>query len=249
MARFTVLHTINTIESKKKAVEWLKDRDYDTLFLDFPMEVEGFIKDIVLGAASKHILRQLNELGFIKGREEEYRYKISEPLLELVSQLSGSGVEVYCYIDPLAYSFNHDVANEAAALTLRAKRGKIDVNEWKELLMEQEHLEIKCAEREAKYLSKRAKRRNICLGAHREVKLFLENCGYEVSEVVIDKSLRPLDLLCDMIREEILDGYIVPDDKMEQLIKDHVRFSNLIVEKNYEEAYKIWREGHTHLSW
>lgn len=247
MVRFTILYAINTMDSKRKAAEWLKEREYDTLFLNFPMEVEGFIKDIALGAASGHILRQLKELGFIKGREDEHRYEVSKPLLELVSGLSGS--EVFCYIDPLSSPFYHEVSSEAAVLTAKAKRGKMDLREWKSLLREQAHLEIKCAQREGEYLAKRAKEENMCLSAPREVKTFLENRGYEVSEVLIDKSRRPLDVLCGMIKDEIMGGLRVPDEEVKHLINDHVMFSELIVEKNFDEAYKIWKESHTHLSY
>ncbi len=248
MASFTVLSTVNTMESKRKAAEWLKGKEYDTLFLDFSMEIEGFIKDIALGADSEHIVRQLKELELINGQDDEHTYLVSKPLLDLVSELGGSGVEIFCYIDPLARSFTHEAASMIMALTARAKLGKVDLSEWKDLFKDHVQLEIKSAEHEGKYLDKRAKEVNMCLDASSEVKTYLRNLGYDVSEVSIDESCKPLDVLRERIKDEFTKGIKVSDEEMMHFINDHLTFSELIVEKNYEEAYRIWKESHLHLS-
>lgn len=248
MASFTILSTVNTLDSKRKAAEWLKEKEYDTLFLDFPMEIEGFIKDIALGADSEHILKHLKDLELIKGPEDERIYRVSRPLLDLVSENGGSNVEVYCYLDPLSGSFDHEVASVIMALTARAKLGKVDLGEWRDLLRDQVQLEIKCADREGRYLDKRAKEVNMCLDASNEVKTYLRNLGYDVSEVSIDKSCKPLDILRGKVKEEFTKGVKVPDEEFSHFINDHLTFTELIIEKNYEEAYKIWKESHIHFS-
>ncbi len=249
MTHFTALSTTNTLGSKRKAARWLQEKEYDTLFLDFPKDMEGFIKDIALGASSEHIIKQIKDLGLIKDKEEKHLYTVTRPILEVVHGLTGSNVEVFCYIEPISYSFSYEVANEVAKLLVKAKNDDFDPKVWKDLLREQAQLEINCAEREAGYITKRAKDENIILDAPREIKTFIRKQGHDVEEVVIDRSFKPLDNLCDMIKDEILIGKKVSDYQIKHLIMDHAKFSRLILDKDVEQAYKIWKESHTHVHW
>ncbi len=245
MAKITVLRTVNTWESRERAAEWLAQNKFDTFFLDLPMDLEGFIKDILLGADCKHMIQHMKDLELLRDPEDVRMYGMAEPILQVLCSLDNSKVQVYCYLDPIVRSFASEAAEYIMALTKKAEGGEIDVKEWKELLKEGILLSMKVAESEGKYISKRAKAENVCLNISDEAKNYLADLGYTVESIVLDKPCQPLDLLGLKLREELLGGRKVPDAEVRSLVADHVKFSNLVVEKDYEEAYNIWKRNYT----
>ncbi len=243
MARITVVQTVNTWDSRRRAAEWLAESKFDSLFLDLPMDLEGFIKDILLGADCRHMIQHMKDLDLLKDPEDVRTYRMAEPILQILCSFDNSKVQVYCYADPMVRSFAAESAEDIAALTKKAEKDEIDVEQWKELLKEEIMLSIKAAEDEGRYIARRAKSENVCLNASEEVKDYLADLGYTIETVELDKPCQPLDILNVKLRNEVLSGKVVPDPEVKRLIADHVKFSNLVVEKDYEEAYNIWKKN------
>jgi hypothetical protein len=49
-----------------------------------------------------------------------------------------------------------------------------------------------------------------------------------------------LGILGEKIKREILAGEIVKEEEVVGLVGDHLRFVEMVIEKGYEGAYKIW---------
>ncbi|MDI6654673.1 MAG: hypothetical protein QME59_02150 [Candidatus Hydrothermarchaeota archaeon] len=155
-------------------------------------------------------------------------------------QLAFLRAEVFCFRDPLYHDFYREVATEILILTMRAKIGKVEAEEWKELIGEEIRLATRCSEREARYIATRALEENVCIDASEEVGLALAKLGYKVERVELEKSRKPLDILREKLRREILFGEKVPEESVERLVMEHLKFVELIIGEDFEEAYREW---------
>ncbi|HDM36922.1 MAG TPA: hypothetical protein ENG09_06760 [Candidatus Syntrophoarchaeum butanivorans] len=99
-------------------------------------------------------------------------------------------------------------------MTARGRLGRIEVDEW---------------------------RRGLEEGVRTEIEEYLRGKGFEVVRRDVDLSCTPLDMLRSMIREEVLEGKMVPDETVRRLVEYHLRFTDLILEKGREEAYRMWK--------
>lgn len=57
----------------------------------------------------------------------------------------------------------------------------------------------------------------------------------------VDPPRRPLDLLLGRVREEMLGGRKLGEEEVRELVSEHLRFVDLVVEKGYERAYEAWK--------
>lgn len=130
------------------------------------------------------------------------------------------------------------------AMTLRARLGRIEPKRWKNVIAEDVVTGLECNPSESRYIAERACESNICLDASEEVLAYLETAGFDVEEVVLDRSRKPLDILRRRIRDEIMHGVKVTPDEVTALVRDHVKFTDLILTKEFEYAYEIWSESY-----
>jgi hypothetical protein len=233
----TILATVNTSASKGKAVRWLRRSSPSALFLDFPVSWEDYIRGVARGRSWREALEELTREGLVKEPEDTQELRASLPLLR---ELSSFGGEVYCYRDPLYHDFRREAMDELMLLTLRAKLSGIRAESWRRVIREEVELGLRVAEREAEYIAGRAAKRSTCIDASEEVELGLRKLGYGVRRVMLDEPCRPIDVLREKIKEEVLHGFKVPDELVVKLVEQHLRFTELVVERDYEEAYDIW---------
>jgi hypothetical protein len=237
--KITILTTVNTTRSKQRAVDWLEDRDYDCLFLDLPIDQEEFIREIALGAGYTKVLRYMRNSGLIKEPEDVQFYRSYEPIFERLYKLNS---EIYCYRDVMHHSFSREIMSELLIMTLRAKLSRINVEEWRKVIEEEVKFEMKCAKREGSFIAQKARKNNVCIDANEEVERYLKNKGYDVELIEINRSYKPLDVLKRRIREGMIYGEEISDETISKLVRDHIRFIDIIKEKNFEDAYQIWAD-------
>ena len=68
----------------------------------------------------------------------------------------------------------------------------------------------------------------------------LSGLDFRVKEIVVDKPWKPLDILAEKIKREILASEVVKEEEVEGLGSDHARFVEMIMEKGYAGAYRMW---------
>ncbi|MHC1610741.1 MAG: hypothetical protein ACXQTW_03930 [Candidatus Methanospirareceae archaeon] len=236
----TNLITINTSYSKEKAAEILKRGGYDSLFIDFTRNQENFIRGIAKGVDPELAVERMKDLGLVKEPEDTQNFRAAKPLFDCLPSLDLEDTDIYCYKEEASLILSRDVAVRILILTARAKAGRIEVEEWKEVMKEDIYNELESAEGEAKYIADRAKEKNICLDASPELLTSLSGLGFHVKEIVVDKPCKPLDILGEKIKREILEGETVKEEEVVRLVHAHLRFVGMVMEKGYEEAYGEW---------
>ena len=240
MKQITNIITINTGYSKGKAVDILKKGGYECLFLDFGRNQESFIRNIAQGADPGLAVEMMKDLGLVKEPEETQDYRAAKPLFECLPSLEVSASNLYCYKEDASLILSSDVAVRILLLTAKARVGRVEAEEWKEVMRDDIYNEIEAAEGEANYIVERAGKTNICMGASEELVTSLSGSGFRVEEIVVDPPCKPLDLFATKIKMEMLKGEVVREEEVERLVEDHLRFVDLILERGYDEAYKTW---------
>jgi hypothetical protein len=236
----TNLITINTSYSKEKATEILKRGGYDALFMDFTRNQESFTRDIAKGVEPELAVEHMKDLGLMQEPEDTQGFRAAKPLFECLPFLVLEDTDIYCYKEEASRILSRDTAVRVLILTAKAKLGKIEVEEWKEVMKDDIYNEVESAEGEAKYITDRAEKKNICLDASEELLTSLSGLDFRVKEIVVDKPCKPLDILAEKIKREILVGEVVKEEEVVGLVRDHVRFVEMIMEKGYEGAYRMW---------
>jgi len=207
--------------------------DYECLFMDFTRNQEGFIREIAHGTAPELIVDAMAPEDI-----DIQRLRAAMPLFECLPALGDRAL--YCYKEDASLLLSRDAAVQILILTAKAKMGKIEVSEWKEVLKDDIFNELESAGSEAEYIADRAKERNICLDATAEVLNSLSSQGFHIKNIVVDTPCKPLDILGAKLKREILGEAEISDDEVEHLVKEHVRFVDMIIERGYDRAYRLW---------
>ncbi len=92
-----------------------------------------------------------------------------------------------------------------------------------------------------RYIADRAEKKIICLDASEELLTALSGFNFRVKEIVVDKPCKLLDILAEKIKREIMEGEVVKEEEVRELVGDHLRLVEMIMEKGYEEAYRMWQ--------
>ncbi len=240
MKELTNLISVNTSYSKEKVVKILKRGGYDCLFIDFSRNQEGFMRAIVEGADPELVVEKMKDLGLVKEPEDTQDYKAAKPLFEFLPSLEATRTALYCYKEDASIVLSRDIAVRILLLTARARIGKIEAGEWKEVIKEDIYYGIESARGEAEYVARRAGVKDICMGASEELLASLSCLGFKVKEVIVDEPCKPLDILSERIKREILYGEYVEDEEVRALVEEHLNFVEMIIERGYEAAYKSW---------
>ena len=233
MKQITNLVTINTSYSKSKAARILMHESYECLFMDFTRNQEGFIREIAHGIAPELIVDAMEPEDI-----DINRYRTAMPLFKCLPALGDKAL--YCYKEDASLLLSRDAAVRILILTAKAKMGKIEVSEWKEVLKDDIFNEHESASSEAEYIADRARERNICLDATDEVLNTLSKQSFHIKNIVVDTPCKPLDILGAKLKREILGEVEISDEEVEHLVKEHVRFVDMIIEQGYDQAYRIW---------
>jgi len=232
------IRTINTSYSKRKAVEILKREEFDCVFLNFSRNQEEFMREIARGSNPEAVIEKMRELGIVKDPEDSQEYRAAMPLFEFLPSLDED--KIYCYKGEASLSLSRDYAVRTLILTLRAKIGRIDVREWKDVMRDDIYSEMSSADEEAEYIAGIAKKRNVCIDGSKRLMSKLSELGFRVEEVVVDSPCRPLDILREKVEREVLYNEPLEDEEVIRLVKEHVRFVDMVVKSGYEEACRIW---------
>ena len=165
MKGITNLTSVNTSYSKAKAVEILKRSDYECLFMDLARNQEGFMRAIAEGADPELVVEKMKDLGLVKEPEDTQDYKAAKPLFEFLPSLEATHTALHCYKEDASLVLSRDTAVRILLLTAKARVGKIEANEWKEVMKEDIYYELESAGSEAEYIAGRAGEKNICMSA------------------------------------------------------------------------------------
>jgi len=239
MVEIDVLIVPSLQSSAKKAAEIILNSNYDSVFLNFPKNLQP----LVLECASRRLTPQE-----VQKRIEAERlipepvgswFYLNLPLLEAIHKL-GSNVKINCYKDVDHYHLQMDAASKIASLTLKASAtGEIDVKEWIKTLKESAPSEASMIE--AEYIAFKAYGKTVCVTGISGWKIAnnIKRIGYPTRVKCVEKlyHFKPLEIL-----ENLLEAGKLTDEIAKKLIWDHVEFvrSYVLPSRSFDEAYQRW---------
>jgi hypothetical protein len=224
----------------------------DALFLDLPRSLEAIIRGLEEGDMSyEEALREMERRRLLPEPINSWIYT-HEPLIRGLPRLRyGENFKIYCYKDTKALFHLAKIATDIACLTLRCSvTGRVDVEEWMELLREAAHERWDALEDEVFYISKRAVgARSICLsgidGRSLAERLRVEGFKVELRSVEDTYYYTPLEIL-----EGLLERGGAGEEEVERLVKCQVEYIRdyVVRSRNRDEAYYRWRHDKIPLS-
>jgi len=218
---------VNTEWCCRKVVDWIDE--HEAIFIDLPRDFESFFK-------SESKVRKLKESVDVRFSQH---LKALDPIIRFAME---NDLRIYCYKDSLHSLSENSTSFELLTLVLKARLGKIDLDEWRRAVASDIQDTIEYAEYEANYIAERMGDPSICLNLGEEIEKVLENLGLKTKRVQLYSFNRPIDRIYSLVKEEIKSGE-KRDSELLSLIKKHVRFMDDVIEKGYEEACRVWESG------
>ncbi|MDD1751618.1 MAG: hypothetical protein LUQ38_00825 [Methanotrichaceae archaeon] len=229
----------NLTSSYLNAINFLKGKKYDSLFLDFPVSTEAAFRAISYGASWKEEIEALKDEGLIRDPEDSQMILAAQPLFEYLQYIS---VDVFCYRDTLYYDLLRKLAGNMFALTASSKIFGIKASRWLSLMEDWIFIEIERIDKDGNYVIENAGEENVVFGGEGLAE-HLFNRGYDVETMIIDQSFKPLDLLKRIVTQALKEGKEVPIKVVDDLVKEHLSFVDLIIQsESYEDAYVLWKD-------
>ncbi|MEM0350715.1 MAG: hypothetical protein QXU61_02975 [Archaeoglobaceae archaeon] len=212
--------SVNVHWNRKKILDYLKASKFEAIFMDLPEDFEPYIANASLPP---------EDFGWTQD------LKASRCLFDFCWK---EKVSLYCYLPSTKSREIKDTQIELAKLVLKSKIGKIDVEEWREIILRDLEERKYSYEDIALKIKMNAKNRNACLNLPAEVENRLKN-DFLVNTVVLYNFRRPIDLLYELAKRE-LEGFRVDKEVWIRAIKGHIAFIDCVLEVGYEEACKIF---------
>ena len=188
MTRVRILIMPNHIKSAAlRAAQHLKKMDYDTVFLNFSRDLEEGVGALADGAPYNYVIERLKRLKLIPEPAGAWEYS-AEPILMALKGIlhKKPNVKIHCYRDSSFDLLSAKVAEKIALLIFRAcSTGKINAEEWEDLLCSFLEAEAKALKGETEFIARKAESSedSICTAGlnGRHIRAHLKEEGYDVS--------------------------------------------------------------------
>lgn len=217
-------------------------RGFRAILLNLPSEMEGVVNRFAFREISyDELLEEIHREGYIPEPLGAWEYSF-RPLLRCLPRIHHPGLSIRCYGRREHEYARVESAVRLAQLTLRvALRGKVDLDEWRDALVQSISLERCSALEEARAITGLAEDDSICLAdlGGRGLKDLLTASGLEVSVIYAEKPYHftPLAIL----KRRMARGH-VEDGEMERLVRCHVDYIRNYIYRfeNRDRAYYEW---------
>ncbi|MCX8175620.1 MAG: hypothetical protein N3E48_00085 [Candidatus Bathyarchaeota archaeon] len=237
-------------KSYVKVGSWIKSIRYKALFLEFPRLLTDAVRSLGEGLPYNYVLSEVKKQGLIPEPVGSWEY-YAEPILKSIPQAkqNNPNMDIYCYRSSAYEKFSADMAVKITLLTLRSIiTGKVDVREWKKILIEELRFSFKALEEEVEYITEVAKNydANVCLSglAAKNIENLTRKEGFDVEVKYFDTPYyyTPLEVLRNKLKEELEEGRENPDHVFENLIKQHIYYikNYILLSINPDDAYDKW---------
>ncbi|MEM2767594.1 MAG: hypothetical protein QXQ47_04710 [Candidatus Bathyarchaeia archaeon] len=223
-----------------KATSLIMEADYDTVFVNFPHNLQS----IVLSYASERIsfrdfVNMVKSERLIPEPVNMWLY-LNQPILESLPLLQKRNARIFCYRDVDDFHLSMENASKIANLTLKVNvTGKVDVEEWIKTI--RQAVNLSSVDLEAEFIGCKAEGKSICVTDLFGWKLVkrIKEFGHRVSVRCVEKLyyMKPVETL-EILLER---GKLTPQDA-EQLIREHAKFVRdyVLSTENIDEAYFSW---------
>ena len=217
---------------------------FGSLFLDFPREMSGLINDLAVENISyDELLDEVRRSRLIPEPVASFEYA-AKPVLSALTKIRSinPGLEIVCYGSSENEFASMNNAVELARLTLRTSMtGRVDVKDWRRILVLSLDLGYKAFEEEASVLRDNIDEDSICVSdmGGRGLKKPLTIAGYDVRirYVEVPYHFTPLMILLRVMRRRAVSG-----EEIEEQVRNHVDYvrSYIYRYESRDRAYYEW---------
>ncbi len=248
MPKITVLMLTRFREGAEKAASWLARENYESLFLELPIDLEKFLMDCIDGEAS--IEELWRSYGYLTGIQKPFinalRYTV-DPIIGALTQPHHRmpNLKILCYQDLENHIEATKLSERLLLMEMRGRtRGRIEVEEWRTLLRD----ELKCAEvglrKSIENIVEEATAYSRSVVLHRGMvkpfKNYLEAEGFTVEAIYLQHYWRsPLEALRVIAWTEGVDN--ISDDLITRCVQCHLKYLNyVLLSVDIDAAHEKW---------
>ncbi len=236
----TLIASVQTAWSKRRVLHMLRGVDWNCLFIPLPNDWEDGIRALRQGFGFGEVVREMRDSDIIRLPEDWQIIRSWEPLLKGISYAPQER-KIRCYRDRVSFERERQIATDFAILALRAKRGRVKIEEWKELLQEEIHLAEKESKAESTRVIAELGDASACIDTPSELEDLLDARGLRVRKLVADESFLPLDMLRQEIRARKAAGWEIGDDAIAMRIRQHIEFVDMVIGSDtFDDACAKW---------
>jgi hypothetical protein len=232
--------------SSMKASRLLEDIGirFETLLLNFPVEMEEELKELAKGSLSAdEFIDETRRRCVIPEPLGAWDY-LARPMLEALPRIKGKfpDLSTRCYGSSEREFSSVNVAVRIAKLTLRTViRGLVEVEEWKKTLLHALEKNREGRKDEAEAIMERVGRSSVCVSdmGGRGLRKSLRSSGVLVNIQYVEK---PYHFTPLMVLERMMARGPVEDEEVERLVRFHLEYikSYIYNFNNRDRAYYEW---------
>ncbi|EMR73152.1 hypothetical protein MCGE09_00343 [Thaumarchaeota archaeon SCGC AB-539-E09] len=217
---------------------------FETLLLNLPLEMEEELMELAKGSLSAdEFIDEARRRRVIPEPLGAWEYS-ARPMLEALPRIEGKfpGLSTRCYGSSEREFASVNAAVMIAKLTLRtALRGSVEVEEWRETLLQTLEKSREAREVEAEAIMERVGRSSVCVSdmGGRGLRKSLKNSGIHVKIQYVE---RPYHFTPLMVLERMMALGPVEDEEVERLVRSHLEYIRRYVYRfdNRDRAHYEW---------
>jgi len=237
--KFRNISSMQTTPSKKKVLEMLEEMEWDSLFLNLPSDWESALEALRRGFEFEEVVEEMRTLDQVRLPEDAHLLNTWRPLLEGLTEFTDRRVR--CIRDPILFMEERQIAMDLVLLSFRARLGRIDISEWKEVLEEEMWLARREAVIETERLVEDARGISVCVDLSHHAEERLEQMGYEIERIDLGTGSLPLEKLRNELIALQKHREKVPESLLIKRIREHLAFvDKLMSGKAFDEAFNSW---------
>ncbi len=249
MNMFSIFAVPKLRKSFQKVANYLRQTRHDAVLIPIPRTLQTLIEEYVVGAPYELFIEKLKLSKLISEPLAPWT-RVVEPLLYALREIKHKHqlLDIFCYGDPAYEEKSAQAAVKISMLTFdAASTGRIDLGIWRELLESELLMEAEAFEREASFTVDVAEGYSdvVCVSGVKGGAIFkrIRSAGHNAQLEYIDLPyfFPPLQILRNEIGLEAR-GRRLSDDRMEELIREHVGYVReyILKSSDLDEAYLRW---------
>jgi len=240
-----ILLTLGFSKVCEKASDWLKENQWNVLFLDLPSELEPFLMAYVKGRIDEKTF--WNNLSTLTGLADpfinslKFRY---QTILRSVKRKYRDDEKIVCYRDLDSYIKLHEVIEKILILEFKNRIGSdLKLEKWRDVLIEEEKISKSSWNHASENILEEAEENSTNVisyeGSLQSLKR-LKRGPIKVKVMLLkDYWKSPLGMLRTVMWKYGIDN--IPDKEMIHYLRLQQKYLELIIRsKDLEKAYESW---------
>jgi hypothetical protein len=233
MSLLHVFITDRSIDSRNNLTRHLTSIEYDNIFINLPRRFENIIRDAAISRDPSMLSKTINQ-------EFKSWLRLTDPLTKYLILKTRHHQGIYCFVsDELSKKLNLLAWKTLREILKVRIRDRVDVKSWRSIITEYIELYRSYAEKDAEYIVSKCSGIDVCLDPYYELFDYLK-ANIDVNVIDLKRGSLPLDSLLSLAREKMMNGDVLDDELIENLVREHVKFIRDVEVYGFDNAYSTW---------